>query len=130
PTGTCQERRSPACCWSRKLLVVSVTTRYRVRHLTIRQFGCCQRSRPLPRLRTRVQPRSPCSKVHVRIALLTHSRKQRLFLICSMLGRSFSKVAQRGFKCSASLFGQRAIDDRRNSFKSSEEHFNATVTVR
>src|ERR1700694_3516890 len=46
-----------------------------------------------------------------------------------MFGRSLSKVAQRRFKCSASLFGQRAIDYQRN-FKSSEEHFNARVTVR
>src|SRR5579859_555368 len=61
---------------------------------------------------------------------LTQAREKGFFLICSMLGRSLAKVAQRGFKCSASLFGQRTIDNRRNSFKGPEEHFNATMTVR
>jgi hypothetical protein len=46
-----------------------------------------------------------------------------------MLWRILSKVAQRGFQGSANVFGQRPIDDRRYSFESSEEHFNAAVTI-
>ncbi len=61
---------------------------------------------------------------------LTEAREQGLFFIGSMLGRSFSKVAQRRFQCRASFFGQRRINDRRYSIESSEEHLNATVAVR
>jgi hypothetical protein len=61
---------------------------------------------------------------------LTQARKQRLFFIGCVLGRSLSEVAQRGFKCDAGPFGQGAIDEQRNSRKSSEQHFDAPVTVR
>jgi hypothetical protein len=48
---------------------------------------------------------------------LTQARKPRPFFIGCVLGRSLSELAQRGFKCNASLFGQRAIDGGRNSCK-------------
>jgi len=67
---------------------------------------------------------------HIRIALLTHSRKQRFFFICGLVGRGLSKVPQRGFEWYTRFFGQRAIFDYRHRFERSEEHFNATVTIR